>query len=80
MTVLKLKTDIACGGCVGAVKSALDADPRVASWSGDPASPDKVLTVEGDGVAPDHIAAMLAGRGFHVLGEVAPVARRCCCG
>lgn len=80
MTVLKLKTDIACGGCVGAVKLALDADPRIASWSVDTASPDKVLTVEGDGVARDRVAAILAGRGFHVLGEVAPAARRCCCG
>lgn len=80
MTTLKLKTDIACGGCVSAAKSALDADPRIASWSVDTASPDKVLTIEGDDLAPEHVAALLSSRGFHVLGEAPPAARRCCCG
>ena len=80
MATLKLKTDIACGGCFSAVKPALVADRRVASRSVDTASPDKVLTVGGDDLAPEHVAARLAGRGFHVSGEVAPNPRRCCCG
>lgn len=80
MATLKLKTDIACGGCVSVVKPALDADPRVVAWSVDTASPDKVLTVEGGDIAAEHVAALLGGRGFHVLGEITPAARRCCCG
>lgn len=80
MATLKLKTDLACDGCVSAVQPALDADPRVAAWSVDTASPDKVLTVEGDDIAAEHVAAVLGGRGFHVLGEAPPAPRRCCCG
>lgn len=70
MTTLKLKTNLRCGACVESVKPLLDAAPGVARWSADVASPDKSLTVEGDGVSPGQVDVLLRQKGYQVLGEL----------
>ena len=50
MTVQRYRTNLNCGSCVAAVKPYLDSDPAIRRWAVDTADPDKVLTVEGDGV------------------------------
>lgn len=70
MTTLKLKTNLRCGACVESIKPLLDAAPGVARWTADVASPDKSLTVEGDGVSPDQVDGLLRQEGYQVLGEL----------
>jgi len=42
------KTNIKCGGCVSKVKPGLDAIKEIKSWNVDLASPERLLSVEGD--------------------------------
>jgi hypothetical protein len=65
-----VKTDLRCGACVRSVGPLLDAEPGVARWQADVSTPDKVLTVEGDGVTADRVGEILGGKGYRVLGEV----------
>jgi copper chaperone CopZ len=72
MTAHRYKTDLRCGACVARVGPLLDAAPGVARWSADVANPDKVLTVEGDGVTAEKVASAIAPAGHHVLAELPP--------
>lgn len=72
MTVLKYRTNLNCGRCVAAVQPRLDGDPTIRRWSVDTAAPDKVLTVEGEGISPDAVERHVADAGFRVLGRVEP--------
>jgi hypothetical protein len=57
------------------VRPLLDAAPEVARWSADVSNPDKVLTVEGNGITAERVDALIRPAGYHVLGEVsAPAA------
>lgn len=70
MTVLRYKTNLNCGSCVAAVKPFLDNDPAIRRWAVDTADPNKVLTVEGDGVSAELVERDVASAGFKVLGRV----------
>lgn len=72
MTETKYKTNLNCGSCVAAVAPHLNGEGRIRRWSVDTKNPDKVLTVEGDGVGADAVGRLVAAAGFRVLGEVAP--------
>lgn len=48
----------------------LDAEPGVERWEADVSTPDKVLTVEGDGVTPKRVGEILGTKGYRVLGEL----------
>ncbi len=71
MTTLKVKTTLRCGACVKAIQPLLDAEPGVKRWAADVSTPDKVLTVEGDGVSAARVGELLRQRGYAVVGEVA---------
>ncbi len=75
MTTLKVKTDLRCGACVKAIQPLFDAEPGVARWSADVSTPDKVLTVEGDGVSVARVGELLGRKGYQVVGEVPAAAR-----
>jgi hypothetical protein len=70
MTTLKYRTNLNCGSCVAAVKPYLDNDPAIRRWAVDTADPNKVLTVEGDGVSAEHVERDVASAGFKVLGRI----------
>src|SRR5215210_853980 len=70
MTVTKYRTNLNCGNCVAAVKPHLDNDPAIRRWSVDTADPNKVLTVEGEGVSAATVERHVADAGFEVLGTV----------
>src|SRR5437868_5085582 len=70
MTILKYRTNLNCGNCVAAVKPHLDNDPAIRRWSVDTADPNKVLTVEGEGVSAATVERHIADAGFKVLGTV----------
>jgi len=69
-TVQKYRTNLKCGSCVAAVKPHLDNEPAIRRWSVDTADPNKVLTVEGEGVAAEAVERHVADAGFKVLGKI----------
>jgi len=71
MTTLKVKTTLRCGACVESIQPLLDAEPGVTRWAADVSTPDKVLTVEGDGVSAARVGELLRRKGYAVVGEVA---------
>jgi cation transport ATPase len=72
MNMLHLKTNLRCAACVESIRPVLDGAAGVTHWSADVASPDKVLSVAGEGVSRDQIDRLLRQKGYQVLGEVAP--------
>ena len=70
MTERKYKTNLNCGSCVAAVKPHLDGDPAIRRWSVNTADPNKVLTVEGEGVSAVAVERHVADAGFKVLGKI----------
>ena len=69
-TVQKYRTNLKCGSCVAAVKPHLDNDPTIRRWSVDTTDPNKVLTVEGEGVSRENVERDVANGGFKVLGKI----------
>jgi Methylamine utilisation protein MauE len=72
----RFKTNLNCGSCVAAVTPLLDGEGTIERWSVDTASPEKTLTVEGEGIAPDRVEGLVAQAGFRaveVAGEAHPV-------
>src|SRR2546421_11886028 len=70
MITKQFRTNLNCGNCVAAVTPYLNADAAIKSWRVDTASPDKVLTVEGDTVTADEVESLVSRAGFRVLGEI----------
>lgn len=64
MTVLKFKTNINCGNCVRAVTGFINEVKGVANWQVDTAEPDKILTVEGDGITAQDVVDAVTEAGF----------------
>jgi copper chaperone len=61
---LQFKTNLNCGGCVSKVKSQLDNAEGICDWNVDISSPDKVLTVQSEGVSEDEVIAIIQKTGF----------------
>jgi hypothetical protein len=70
MTTLKVRTNLRCGACVKSIQPLFDAEPGVERWSADVSTPDKVLTVEGDGVSAARVGELLGRKGYRVVGEL----------
>ena len=68
--IRKFKTNLRCDGCVSSIRPLFDAAPGIKSWRADVASPDKVLTVEGDAVNRSQVAELLGRAGYQVLDEL----------
>ncbi len=73
MSERKYRTNLNCGSCVAKVTPHLDGESRIRRWSVDTQSPDKVLTVEGDGVGAEAVGQLVEAAGFRVLGEITPL-------
>ena len=63
-TSLQFKTNLNCGSCVAAVKPFLDQVPGISDWNVDTTRDDKVLTVQGEDVKTEAVAAAVAKAGF----------------
>jgi len=63
-TSLQFKTNLNCGSCVAAVKPFLDQVPGISDWKVDTTKDDKVLTVQGEDVKTEAVAAAVAKAGF----------------
>lgn len=71
MSTLRFKTNLNCGQCVATAKPFLDREPSIASWSVDTSVPSKTLTVEGDNISVQAVAAAVAASGFKVIEPIA---------
>ena len=67
---IRLKTDLRCAACVASIKPLLDGDVGIGNWSADTSTPDKLLTVEGDGITAARVGELIARKGYKVLGEL----------
>jgi copper chaperone len=63
LTVQSFKTNIKCGGCISKVKPYLDKIPEIKSWNVDLASPDRILTIDGD-VNSELVVKAIASAGY----------------
>src|SRR3954462_740516 len=72
---LRFRTDLNCGSCVAAVTPLLDGEGTIERWSVDTDSPEKTLTVEGDGISRHRVEGLVAQAGFRAV-EVAAPARQ----
>jgi hypothetical protein len=70
MQAHRFKTNLNCGSCVAAVTPLLDGEGTIERWHVDTDSPEKTLTVEGDGIASDRVEGLVAQAGFRAV-EVA---------
>jgi copper chaperone len=61
--IISFRTNIKCGGCVEKVKPHLDIIKGIKSWNVDLASPDRVLTVEGE-ISDELIIKTIAAAGY----------------
>lgn len=64
METLKFKTTINCGNCVKTVTPFLNEIYGVKSWEADTKSPDKILTVNAEGIDSSVIIETLEDIGF----------------
>ena len=55
MEKLKFKTNINCSGCIAAVTPHLDKAEGIKNWEVDTNNPDKVLTVEVEGIDAEEV-------------------------
>lgn len=64
MEKLKFKTNINCSGCIAAVTPHLNKAEGIKTWEVDTTNPDKVLTVEVEGIDADDITETIEKAGF----------------
>lgn len=64
MEKIQFKTNINCSGCVAKVTPFLNSEKRIREWSVNTDAPEKVLTVETEGITGEEIKALLAVAGF----------------
>ena len=64
METIKLKTNIKCGGCIATVTPFLNQSVGEGNWQVDTQNPDKVLTVNADGVTAETVKAAVGQAGY----------------
>jgi len=64
METIRLKTNIKCGGCVATVTPFLNKTVGEGNWKVDTQNPDKMLTVQTDGVSADTVRQTIQQAGF----------------
>ena len=64
METLKFKTNIKCGGCIAAVTPHLNQLSGIKNWQVDTINPDKILTVDSDGLSANEIILKIQKAGY----------------
>ena len=64
MTTLKFKSNIKCSGCIGRVTPHLNKQDGIVKWTVDILSPEKILTVEADGIGAKEVIEAVKNAGF----------------
>jgi copper chaperone len=64
--LLIFKTNINCSGCVAQVTPAMEAADGIQHWEVDTANPNKVLSVQSNGITEDEIVKTVQRAGFKI--------------
>lgn len=64
METLQFKTNINCSNCVAKVSPFLNQEDAIDTWKVDTDNPEKILTVEGEGLEACHIIDAVEKAGF----------------
>lgn len=64
--VFKYSTNINCGNCVASIKPALDSLPGVCQWQVDISNPQKILTIESEGLSQEEIIKTVRKSGYKI--------------
>ena len=64
METLKFKTNIKCGGCIAAVTPHLNLLSGIKNWQVDTVNPDKILTIDSDGLSAREIIHKIQKAGY----------------
>ncbi|MFT4032510.1 MAG: heavy-metal-associated domain-containing protein [Siphonobacter sp.] len=64
METLTFKTNINCNNCVAKVSPFLNQEDAIDNWKVDIQNPDKILTVEGDGLVAKEVIQAVEKAGF----------------
>lgn len=64
METLKFKTNIKCNNCVSKVAPYLHSSPNISDWNVDLESPDRILTVTGEGITKELVNEALQKAGY----------------
>ena len=66
MSEYKFKTSINCQNCVNLVKVYMEEVPNLSGWEVATANPDKVLSVNCDGLSAEEVIAKVQEAGFTI--------------
>lgn len=66
METLKFRSTIKCTGCLAKVTPHLDEAAGAGQWNIDLKNPDKVLTVEAEGISADVVREAVEKAGYSV--------------
>ncbi len=64
MKEIKFNTNIKCMGCVSNVKPLIEKESKIISWEVDLESPDKILTINSDGMTSEQISELVNAAGY----------------
>ncbi len=64
MNTCRFKTNVKCNGCIAAITPHLNRLKGLISWRVDLADPQRILTAEVSGIAPDEIISALQKAGY----------------
>jgi copper chaperone CopZ len=64
MEKFQFKTNINCGNCIRSVTGFINDVEGIKSWNVDTDNPDKILTVEAEGIGPEAILEAVEEAGF----------------
>ena len=61
---LKFKTNINCGGCKAKVTPFLNSKEGISNWAVDLDNPEKILSVDAEGITPQEVVETVGKAGF----------------
>lgn len=61
---LKFKTTLNCGGCVSKVQADFDNNEGITDWQVDTDNPDKILTINSNGISEKEVVEIINKKGF----------------
>lgn len=64
MEILKFKTNVNCGGCIATITPHMNKVEGIVNWQVDTANPQKIMTVEADGLQPEVVVETLKKAGY----------------
>ena len=64
MKTLKFKTNVNCGGCIATITPHMNKVEGIFNWKVDTANPQKIMTVETEGLQHEVIIETLKNAGY----------------